>query len=363
MIYEICYKNQVAFTIDDGGKVEIMNSNLIPMDIYVEQSDDIDDRANNLVNFFTWAAERIVHMDRKYAKELLAFYGFDNASSLRERAKIGIATRCLSINDGFWVRKENESIKWEDVNLYQNSLNGSVFELPLVGKGFTVSKETVTPDFYTDGTAAKAWRRERNDFYLLKADNGNDSVRKEYEASCILGRIFGNIITSYNLEQFQDKEVSVCKCFTTEDIHLVKADYYSIYRMNHGENFGIDLQTRWKNWLETMVLADYLVGNTDRHARNWGIMYSCYDDKFHVLGLSPIYDFDHAFEGKGNEVCQPYLFLGKQMRLEDAAKEIITAKPHIAEFLVKIIPTLKEYKYGDYVKDRIAIIVPMRKQA
>lgn len=104
-------------------------------------------------------------------------------------------------------------------------------------------------------------------------------------------------VIDYNLDRFNDAQVSICKCFTDKNIHMAKADYYSIYLMNKDLDFGVDLQTIYKEALNKMVLADYLVGNIDRHARNWGVIY---DSEMNVKSLSPIYDFDHAFEAEGS---------------------------------------------------------------
>ena len=355
-IYEVYYKDNLAFTITSGGKVSINNVNLLPMDIYIEESNDIDDLANNIVNFNTWCSERIIPLDRKYAKELLGYYGFDNPLSLAERANIGIATRCLSINDCFWVKEKDESISWKDVNLFENSLNNTLFELPLLGKGFTIERDSLTsPDIGTDGKAPKAWKRVDDSFYLYKAEGHNNSALKEYEASKILRHIIGDTVIPYEYDNIHKKHVTICKSFTSQDINMVKADYYSIYLMNQDSDFGIDLQTKYKKALDMLILSDYLVGNIDRHARNWGVLYNFDGKKFNIIGLSPIYDFDHAFESEGNDFCQPYHFLGRHITLEDAAKEIIVNYPDIVQRMNEL-ECLSSFQYGNYVKQRIDIL-------
>ena len=349
--YEVYYRNDLAFSINSGGKVVINNNNILPMDIYVEESDDIDDRANNIVNFNSWCSERIIPLDRKYAKEILAFYEYDNTPALSERANIGLTTRCVSLNDCFWVKDKDEALKWEDVNLFQNSLDNAVFELPLTGKRFTINRESISPDINTDGKAAKAWKRQGNDFYLLKADGGNDGVTKETEASDILHKIFGDYVVKYSKDVFNDTEVSVCKCFTNETYNMVKADYYSIYLMNKDESFSYYLNLLYRESLECMVVGDYLVGNIDRHPRNWGVIYDYNGVDLGELKLSPIYDFDHAFEGTGNEICQPYHYLGRHISSEKACLEVLEKDKYLLDRIVDL--DLSAYNYGEYVKTRI----------
>ncbi len=349
--YEVYYKNELAFSISNGGDVNIINANIMPMDIYLEESADIDDKVNNIVNFNTWCSERIIPLDRKYAKEILACLEFDNVYSLQERAEIGITTRCLSLNDCFWVKEASEEINWDNVSLFQNSLENSVFETALLGKGFTLSRDSLSPDINTDGKAAKAWRRNGDKFFLLKADNGNDSVIKETEASDIMHSIFGDYIVPYTKDYFSDEPVSVCCCFTDEKYNMVKAEYYAIYSDNNDIDFSLDIETKWKDQMDRMVIADYFTGNIDRHARNWGVIYECRDSKFYPLTLSPIYDFDHAFESKGIDVCQPYRYIGKTISLEDACFNILQNKPELFDKITDL--DLTNYKYGSFVKNRI----------
>ena len=350
-VYEVLYRNDIAFSITDGGDVSVKNPNIIPMDIYVEESDDIDDRVNNLVNFKTWCSERIIPVDRKYATELLAYYNFDNARTFQERAQIGIGTRALSLNDCFWVREKGDQIEWKDANLFKNSLNGAVFEVPLIGKGFTINRDSISPDINTDGKAAKAWLRDGKDFYLLKADNEHNSVTREVEASSIARQLFGDAVVLYERDMVSGKEVSKCKCFTNETLNMVKADYYSIYQMNHDNNFGIDLETIYKKQLNQMIVTDCLVGNVDRHARNWGVTYTYQLDQLKPIALSPVFDFDHAFEASDGAICQPYMLIGRQMRLFDACKDILKKDDDLMQ-CVKALD-LCDYQYGEYVQERI----------
>lgn len=360
--HEVFYKNFKVFSIDGGGKVELANPDLMPMEIYLETDDDIESRTNNIVNFNTWCSERIIPLDRKYAKELLAYYGYDNPLSLSMRAEIGIATRCLSINDCFWVKKSDEKLTWEDVNLFENSLENTVLEIPLLGRGFTADRKDIsTPDIHTDGKAPKAWKRTGNSFFLLKRDNGNDSVTKEVEASEILREIFGEKVVKYTKDSFAGHDVSVCKCFTDEKLNMVKAEYYAIYKMNRDEDIVSELTGELSTEFCTMVIADYLVGNTDRHSRNWGMMYELCEDSdeqaFSIKGLSYLYDFDHAFESEGEDICQPHILLGKRISMKDAACSAVKMlSEKIESGQINFNIDLSKYKYGEYVRKRIDVI-------
>lgn len=344
-MYEIYFQDELVFTITKkGGDVHIYQPKFLPFDIYLEESDDFDDRINNLVNFKEWCAGRILNIDRVYRKEILNYYGFSQNLSSSEQAQIGIATRCLSLNDCFWLKSPEEPLSWKDVNLFDNSLENSIFEPALTGKYMTITNsKIITPELVTDGVAPKAWIRKGTDFYLLKGEQ-NDSVKREVEASQILN-LLGLSVTSYEQKKFQKEPVSVCKCFTTKHIHFVRAMWYQIWCENHDIPF-ISIIHKYKESFDKMNLADYLIGNTDEHAENWGFLY---DDNMQILQMNPPMDYDHAFLGEENSICLPMQFIGQRMTQEAVAKQIISKYPNWLSFDVD----LSAFQYGSFVEKRL----------
>ena len=349
-MYEIYYKDLLVFKIgeetenDKRGCVNIINDKYLPFDIYLEESNDFDDRFNNAINFQSWCANRVLALDRTFAKEILNYYGLSQNITDASRAKIAITVRCMSLNDCYWLKRENEKITWEDVNLFQNSLENSILEVALLGKNFTITNNNfISPDISTDGKAAKAWLRKEDDFYLLKGDKA-DSVRREVEASQMLKKLgFANVI--YEYDKFRDQIVSKCKCFTNDKINFTRAEWFSIWCINHDESI-MDYILRYKELFDQMNLADYLIGNTDEHSQNWGFLYN--NDR-QILGLNPHMDFDHAFLGTPCEICLPMQFIGIRKTQEEVAEEIIAMHPEWIENNIDF----SEFYYGDFVKGRI----------
>lgn len=347
-MYQIFYKDIPVFTFDpQNGSVRILNEKYMPFDTYMEESDDFDDRFQNGINFNSWCSERILPLDREYIKEILNFYGFDQSISDRERAKIAIMCRCLSLNDCFWLKTPEESVKWADVNLFENSLKDAVFEIALFGNSPTVSgKELSASDLTTGGKAPKAWQRVGDDFFLLKGDK-NDSVTKEVEASQILKKM-GLENVGYTKELFRGRYVSKSKCFTNESVNLVKAQWFSIWCMNHDLAIS-DYIEDYRTQFDRMNFADYLIGNSDEHSLNWGFLY---DNDLNIMSLSPLMDYDHAFESAPVSECMPARYLGMSVTQLGMALEIVKRHP---DWLITDID-LSEYKYGDFVKERIRIL-------
>ena len=345
MVYEIMFKERSLCTYDDGNGAVLAGGERLPFGLYLEKSDEFDDRVNNKFNFTSWCSDRIIPMDRKYAREILNFYGFSRKNSIEERAKIGIATRCLSLTDGFWVRKQGEDASWNQVNLFDNSLKDAVLEVALTGKSMTLSERGgVTPDLGTAGLAPKAWVRRDDGFQLLKGDVEN-SVRREVEASKILLEM-GFDAVGYEEGTFAGGKVSECPCFTAKGRNYVTATDFSIWLMNHDGSLA-EFGEKYSRGICLMNLADYLVGNDDRHGENWGFIY---DDDFDVTGFAPIFDFDHAFLAKGDEPCKPLFLMGRELGLGDAAREAFG----LFGGELNLDVDFGGYAYGEMVGNRLA---------
>lgn len=94
----------------------------------------------------------------------------------------------------------------------------------------------------------------------------------------------------------------------------------------------------------TMILCDYLVGNSDRHQDNWGFMY---DQDRKITGLCPIFDFDHAFEAKEEFFCLPLQLLGEpNVTMKEAAYRAVKQLKIDIEALCKVCT-------NDFVKGRL----------
>lgn len=342
--YDVMYKDELLVTINRRtGEIQNRGNGIWPFSLYLEASNDIDDRVNNVTNFNWWCANRILTIDRKYAKEILNYYGYKQAVTDVERADAALTYGCVSLQDCFWVREHNTKTNWNSVNLFKNSLGSVIFEIALFGKSFTLTNcETVTPDISTNGVAPKAWRREEDGFYLLKSDV-NNSVDREVEASKILNEI-GIAVVQYDKQIYCNQPVSVCKCYTSEILYCTTAEKFRLWCENNDDDFLIFLK-HYKDKFSLMNLGDYLVGNNDRHQANWGFLF----DESGIVGFSPIIDFDHAFLGTENEKCLPEFFIGENKSQKEAAYEAIAKYGDALNFDIDY----SKYKYGEFVRKRV----------
>lgn len=289
--YDIMHGEKKVAEIDTRGKATVLNERFIPYDLYLEEECDFDTLINNMNNFYHWCASRVLSLDRKYAKEILNSIGMAQAMTDRDRAKISLSYHCVSLTDIYWVKKSDEDISYEKINLYDNSLNEAVVELSLRGKPMTVTNQELAPDLSTKGCFPKAWIRRGKDFILLK-DGGDDVVQKELLASRLC-QCFDFKQVKYEEGFYDGQKVTQSKMITSKQYSIVSKMAFEIYAQNHDlavldECLRIDKETYYG-----MNILDYLVGNIDRHPENWGLLVDNQTNKY--ISLYPIMDLNQSF--------------------------------------------------------------------
>lgn len=291
-MYEIMHMDKKVADINPSGICHIYEPDFLPYNLYLEEETDIDALVNNLTNFYYWCASRVLTLDRKYAKEILNSIGMTQAVTDRDRAKIALSYRCASLTDVFWVQEAGENISFAEVNLYDNHLNNTFIDIALRGRQYTVSNEMIAKDLSTNGCFAKAWKRKDDGFYLLK-DGGREAVEKELLASQICRR-FALSQVLYERSYFDGEEVSVSKNFTSKEYSIASMEHFQIYAANHEINEKDYILFLDKHNYYMMNIIDYLIGNTDRHWGNWGVLVDNTTNQ--PVALHPLMDFNQAFQ-------------------------------------------------------------------
>ena len=292
--YQIMHMEKTVAEISETGEAKIINEQFMPYDLYLEEEEtgiDIDTRLNNLNNFYHWCASRVLSLDRKYAKEILNSIGAAQAVTDRDRSNISLSYHCVSLTDVFWVKKRGESVSFQQLNLYDNSLNEAVVEISLKGHPMTVTNQELAPDLSTKGCFPKAWIREGEGFHLLK-DGDEDAVRKELLASRIC-QCFDIPQVRYEEYYFKGELVTRSSLVTSKRYSMVSKMAFDVYACNHDLNTievckALDPVTYYG-----MNILDYLTGNTDRHPENWGFLIDNETNKY--IRLYPVMDFNQCF--------------------------------------------------------------------
>lgn len=290
-IYVIMHGDRKVAKIDSTGHCRIYYKSFMPYNLYLEEEEDIDTLVNNVTNFNYWCATRVLTLDRKYAKEILNSIGMLQAVTDKERAKIALSYRCASLTDIFWVKYEREKVSFNDVNLYDNHLSNTFIDIALKGKQYTVENRFLARDLSTNGCYPKAWLRTDNGFQLLK-DGGDNAVDKELLASKIC-RCFDVSQVFYEKGYFDGEKVTVSHNITSKEYSLASMEAFEIYLQNHDKDTKKYILNLDKHNYYMMNIIDYLVGNTDRHWGNWGVLVKNSDNK--PVSLHKLMDFNQTF--------------------------------------------------------------------
>ena len=290
-IYEIMHMDRRVAKISESGQCKIYYKSFMPYNLYLEESEDIDTLVNNITNFNYWCATRILTLDRKYAKEILNSIGMLQAVTDKERARIALSYRCASLTDVFCVKLKKEKISFSNVNLYENHLDNTFIDIALKGRQYTVQNEYLARDLSTNGCFPKAWQRVKDGFRLLK-DGGSDVVERELLASQIC-RCFNVSQVLYERDYFDGEKVSVSSNITSKEYSIVSMESFEVYSVNHDRNTKKYILSLDKHNYYMMNIVDYLIGNTDRHWGNWGVLVRNSNNK--PVRLYDLMDFNQAF--------------------------------------------------------------------
>ena len=238
-----------------------------------------------------WIENRSAAKHNKHLREIMARYGLTKPELFIQ------VTHCTSINDTFWVKRENESICWEDVSLYINQFNKIVSDLAFAGAGLPIdSFSPTTPEFTSDGSYRKCFIKEDDGIYIYKrgltgASNVGLEPYCEVMASEIVNRIC-DVSVIYTLHPLHGVTASRCELFTDEQF-----GFASIAKIMHGEATDSEILQYLKdlgslNEFKRMIVADSLILNTDRHLGNYGILFQ--NDTLDPICLAPVFDFNLA---------------------------------------------------------------------
>ena len=110
-----------------------------------------------------WIDDRQIAKHRTSIKKLMAELCIDNRKGFVDMV------RCVSLNDTFWVRREDSGLNWSDVSLYENSFDDVVACIAFNGVGMYGRQfYSTSPEFGTSGSFDKCWVREEDGPHLLK---------------------------------------------------------------------------------------------------------------------------------------------------------------------------------------------------
>ena len=265
--------------------------------------------ANLLKQINDWFKGRGIPSWRKDLEKLLEKL---NVSSPEELLNKSYA---LSLSDQYWLKEENSNVKWQDINFFTNDFEYEAYlEASLdSSSNLTTSKDKAilrSPNNTTDGMLQKGWIIENGKRILVKGTytSSREEPFNEWLASQISKRL-GFYYCNYFVEWTdKTKLISKCENFVSEDEEIISA--YDVFKSekkpNNINDYEFYIQVLEKHNVpnarknvEDMFILDYLMLNTDRHLKNFGVIRNV--NTLEWVRTTPIFDTGQSME------CDKYL--------------------------------------------------------
>lgn len=258
--------------------IEIYNIEYAPLAIF----NAYNDKSQSLVKESNaWFRGRGIPSWRKDLENLLEKL---NVSSPEELLNKSFS---LSLSDQYWLKDSEISIKWEDINFFTNDfLYEAYLEASLDSSSNEISTDKNvlrSPNNTTDGMLQKGWIIENGKRVLVKGTYtfNREEPFNEWLASQVCKRL-DFPYCNYTIDFINnEKLVSKCENFVSSDEEIISA--YDIYKSVKKPN-NINDYEHYINILEqhnvpdarknvaSMFLVDYILMNTDRHMKNFGVI-------------------------------------------------------------------------------------------
>jgi hypothetical protein len=297
MKYILMNKNTPVFEfLSDDDTVYALQIGRVFNEKYSPLAIDIDDGIANRSDFNNWLTGRRIPASRIQLKQGLDRLSF--AANVNVTTAY-LAERCfyLSLSDQYWVKPENSDLSWEHINFFTNDFSDDIGNA-LFDDESVVSPNLISPCNSSDGVLKKKWQIINDKRCLIKSGTGtlSQEVYNEQIANLTCELLGISNYTRYSAELMGGKPVSVCECFVNENIELITANdvvkhFLPDYRespYNHYikccHRLGFDVTDS----LDEMIVVDYVIGNTDRHYRNFGLLRDV--NTLKIIGSAPLYD-------------------------------------------------------------------------
>lgn len=286
--FHLMHKNDIVGTVtiqkDEYNKgylhiENIIDSTILPIGTR-DKEEDIDKQVT------AWNDSRSIPLGRPNYLDFLNDIGANNNSEL-----IPYCFMC-SLTDCYWFKPDNSDIKWEDVNFYQNGFSSNLYKRLFFNDKNEPINNLNSPDITCDGALPKMWQEENGHFVLIKGKTSGFPMDACYEV--IADFIFGEIQAEhvyYELREIDNQIYSACECF----IHSDDEEFVPIENLmsdcrcySQADFLPILVELGFKEAIDKMILGDAILGNIDRHARNYGVIIDSNTQQ--IKRFAPLFD-------------------------------------------------------------------------
>ncbi len=310
----------------------------------------------------TWWTDRSIPASRSGVREAMEALNISDTKML--------LTRCLGLclSDQYWICPEETDIQWDDVNFFRNDFSEDIGDILFGGERKKGSLDFSSPDSTSEGNLKKRWKIINGKRCLIKG--GSNPYRQEPLNEVISSRIMERLgihHVTYTVTWNKGAPYSICEDFIDENTELVPA--WRILQTKKQPNSRSLCQhfldcadacgiPGTREFLDRMIVLDYIVLNEDRHLNNFGAVRNA--ETLEWKGMAPVYDsgsslgFDKSVPMmiSGTDViCKPFRKRHEeQLRLVSSFDWLdLSALEGTGEMIRNI---LSDKNAGDYLDER-----------
>ena len=250
-----------------------------------------------------WLKRRTIPKNRAYVHNLLAKCGLN----LNRPMSIIDLCKGLSLNDSYWVVKEDDPSTFEKVNLYDNRFSNVLAWMAFTGYGSSLRTSLLSsPEFTTNGMLPKCWRRISGKIYLFKggtqgASNTGFEPYSEFYAYQV-AQAMGIEAVPYTLSQWKGILCSKCELFTNQQTAFLPVGHLVTRGgMAAVKEYYQSLGEQYWNALVDMLVFDAVVCNVDRHFGNFGFLVDSQTNR--IKAPAPLFDHGNSLFNFAGSDC------------------------------------------------------------
>ena len=285
--YILMYKNDevLSFAVSFGksSKVEIIKklSHFDKAPYGMKDDSSLDELKNILFRFLN---ERTIAGPRWDYVDIIKYTGVKDAFELSFKG------HGLSLSNHYWYKKEDENLKYEDINFFTNKWDDSFAKAVLSGNYEALRNVDLNvPDIVTDGWSIKGWLYENGEPRLYKigiAKDHSEEPLAEVLSSRLAKRMFGSGQSlEYELKEIYGKYASCCKTLIKVDeeliplVRVVSPTLSNLY------------SAKFEDFVSMISLIFFA---NDLHFNNLSVIRNI---KTSQMRLAPLFDFGSSFGG------------------------------------------------------------------
>lgn len=250
--------------------------------------------------FAEWWKNRLIPENRDGLRKALEKLNYESTG------QILVDNLALSLNDCYWIKPRGSSLAWENVSLFSNDFIDQIGET-----SFNPSKkQRIRKNKFDLGSSSgelkKKWViNSDGKRALIKANLGNSFQQSLNEVfiSKIHEQIKPKYCLPYELRKMKNIDKDVISClslnFCNEHVEFVSALELIDSKKLRGSDSVFLLfkqcclelgmkEKDFHNFMDYLILTDFLFTNRDRHLRNIGILRD--PDSLKLIGFAPIFD-------------------------------------------------------------------------